>query len=237
MTSRATESRLVLAVGAGLALLFVLWPEIDLAVSAAFYGDDGHWRFANEMPALAVAYRGTPLLGKALLGGLALLLAASLLHRTGWLRARRTTLAFLLVAGLLGPVLLVDTALKGHFGRARPAATATFGGDRQFTPAFVPSDQCRSNCTFVSGHVATAAFVMAFGWLGSARLRRRWLAASVLLAAGLAWTRLAVGAHFLSDAVFAWFAVYLALCATEALFALRGWHPACRLPRPALSRP
>ena len=42
------------------------------------------------------------------------------------------------------------------------------------------SDQCHKNCSFVSGHVATASFVMAFGWLAAPAIRRRWLLAAAL---------------------------------------------------------
>lgn len=216
MISRATEHRLVLLAGLLLAVLLYARPDIDLGVSRLFYVGDGHWRFTNDMLPTGLAYRWTTRLGWLLLAGIALLLAAERLRLANTGIARRSLL-FLLVGALLGPVLLVDVGLKGHGGRARPASVAEFAGARHFTPAFVASDQCDWNCSFVSGHVATASFVMAFGWLGSRRSRRAWLAASLVLGAYVGWARIAVGAHFLSDALFAWFSVYLALWLSEKL--------------------
>ena len=71
--------------------------------------------------------------------------------------------------------------------------TTVFGGPLQFTPAFIPADQCRQNCSFVSGHVATAAFIMAFGWLGAPAVRRRWLIASIAFATYMAFVRMSPG--------------------------------------------
>jgi membrane-associated phospholipid phosphatase len=119
--------------------------------------------------------------------------------------------------------LLVDATLKEHSGRARPVRVEQFGGTRQFTPAFIPADQCKANCSFVSGHVATAAFIMAFGWLGAPVVRRRWLLASIGFAATLALARMLPGGHFLSDTVFAWFATYFSLWLTEWVFRRLKW--------------
>ena len=147
------------------------------------------------------------------------------------LRLQRATIAFLLVAGLVGPGLIVDYGLKGHLGRARPVTVEAFGGTRQFTPVFVPSRECKRNCSFASGHVSGAAFAMAFGWLAGLRRRRLWLMASIALSAWVAWARIAVGAHFLSDTIFAWYAVYLGCWLTEAGFRRFGWLPPGEAPK------
>jgi lipid A 4'-phosphatase len=95
----------------------------------------------------------------------------------------------------------------------------------QFTPAFIPADQCEHNCSFVSGHVATAAFIMAFGWLGKPAVRRRWLIASLAFGGLFALVRMVPGGHFLSDTIFGWFATYFSLWLTEWLFKKVGWLP------------
>ena len=100
-----------------------------------------------------------------------------------------------------------------------------FGGNKQFTPAFIPADQCSQNCSFVSGHVATASFIMAFGWLGAPAVRRRWLLASMAFGGLFALVRMVPGGHFLSDTIFAWFATYFSLWFTEWLFRRLDWLP------------
>ena len=108
--------------------------------------------------------------------------------------------------GRIGPGLLVNEVFKAESGRARPATVQQFEGTRQFTPAFEPSDQCSSNCSFVSGHAAMGFFFLAFAWV----LRdRRWLywGAAIGLLVGLG--RMMQGAHFLSDVLFGYPVVYL----------------------------
>ena len=223
MTSRATELRLAALVFGALAVVFVAFPQIDLWASGQFFRD-GHWLFENGSPRLFEwLYRGTPRVGQLLLVVLLAGLLLGCLRPLTGLRARRLTFGFLLAAAVAGPVLLVDVALKDHWGRARPASVEAFGGTQRFTPAFVPTDQCRKNCSFVSGHVATASFIMAFGWLGAPLIRRRWLMAGLAAGALLAAVRLSAGGHFLSDCVFAWFASYFGLWATEWAFRRLGW--------------
>lgn len=224
-TSRATELRRALAIATLLALLFVTLPQLDLWASGLFYQGDGRWLFGRDELILAIPYRGLPRLGQGLLLGLALLLLLGLLPRFAGLRARRAYFAFLLAGALLGPVLLVDATLKEHSGRTRPVNIEQFGGQLRFTPAFIPADQCQQNCSFVSGHVATAAFVMAFGWLGAPAVRRRWLLASIAFAGYMALVRMSPGGHFLSDCLFGWFATYFSLWLTEWIFRRCRWLP------------
>lgn len=224
MDSKLTEARIVLVSGIMLALLMFLRPDIDLAVSAWFYGGAGEWRFSNDMPLAGIPYRWIPRLAWLTLALALLILIVGGANRLRQYLPQRSGVIFLLSALLLGPVLLVDVGLKGHSGRARPLAIEQFGGSREFSAAFEPARQCEWNCAFVSGHVATASFIMAFGWLNRRR-RAHWLAASLLLGAYTAWARIAVGAHFLSDTIFAWYAIYFALWFTELLLRKAGVLP------------
>lgn len=225
MTSRATELRIALAAFGLLAVLFIAFPQIDLAASGLFYQGDGKWLLSRDSTWLVLPYWGLPRLGQALLVALIVLLLLSFWRRFPKLKARRAAIGFLLVGGLLGPILLVDATLKEHSGRTRPVNTVNFGGSKQFTPAFIPADQCQKNCSFVSGHVATASFIMAFGWLGAPAVRRRWLLASIAFGGAFALVRMVPGGHFLSDTIFAWFATYFSLWLTEWLFHRFGWLP------------
>lgn len=224
MISRATELKYAVLGFAILATLFIAFPEIDLAASGLFF-HDGHWLLPPDSPWLVLPYHGMPRLGQAIIIGLTLLVPLSYLPRLARLRPYRVTFAFLLAAALLGPVALVDQTLKEHSGRARPINVQPFGGGKIFTPAFVVADQCRKNCAFVSGHVAAASFFMAFGWLGSPTVRRRWLLIGLGTGSLMTLARMLPGGHFLSDAVFAWFSVYFSLWLTEWLFRRLGWLP------------
>lgn len=228
VVSRATELRIALITFGLLAGLFIAFPQIDLAASGLFYRGGGLWALNREDLWLAIPYRGLPRLGQGLLVGLLILWLLGFSRRFPKLQARRITFGFLLAAALAGPILLVDATLKEHSGRTRPVNIEQFGGSRQFTPAFIPADQCEQNCSFVSGHVATASFIMAFGWLGAPAIRRRWLLASLAFGGLFALVRIVPGGHFLSDTIFAWFATYFSLWATEWLFRRLGWLPLAR---------
>jgi lipid A 4'-phosphatase len=107
---------------------------------------------------------------------------------------------------VLGPALTVNSVFKEHWDRARPGQIVNFGGDKKFSAAWVISDQCKRNCSFTSGHAA-AGFSFVVGFFVSRAAIWLWLGVVSGLSIGLA--RIAVGAHFLSDVIFSFFAVYL----------------------------
>jgi membrane-associated phospholipid phosphatase len=115
-------------------------------------------------------------------------------------------LSFLLILLALVPGLLINQVFKEHWGRARPIQLEQFGGDRTFSPAFVPSDQ--GGGAFSSGHVAAAAWLVAvavvlFG------VQSRWTGLALLYLIAMMIARMAAGAHFLSDTLTSMMLVWL----------------------------
>ncbi len=190
------------------ALVFSLWPGIDLAVSTAAMraaGDpaDGAPPYAwGQLALVQASYWSVPTLGRlALLASLVLWWRrppASPFWRR-W-RARAPWIVAMLV---LGVWLLVNEGFKEHWGRPRPGAVATLGGELPFRSIAQPSSLCGSNCSFPSGHAAQGYAVMVAGLLAAPHRRRAWaragLAAGLLIGAG----RVLQGGHFLSDILFA----------------------------------
>jgi lipid A 4'-phosphatase len=218
VTLRATPWLLAAFLAAS--VLFALRPDLDLAASRALLDAGGHFVLDGNRWIYLLNDTITAL---SRVAALVLLVATALAfvppagRWRAWCRARRAPLLFLLLSLALGPGLLVNTILKEHSGRARPVTTAPFGGDRQFTGAWAPADQCARNCAFVSGHAAVSAWPVAGAFLARRRgTRRAWLAAG--LAAGLAvgLGRMATGSHFLSDVVLAVLMVYLVTAACAA---------------------
>lgn len=195
--------------------LFLFAPGVDLWTSHLFYEPGRGFVLAHWGPALFVS----DLVPWIAWSVAVLLLAASawlfLIGRPLW-RLDRKALVFLLAAVVLGPGLLVNTVLKDHWGRARPAQVENFGGPHRFTPAPLPADQCASNCSFVSGHAALGFGLVAFAFLLPAGApRRRAVMAALAFGALIGLDRIAEGRHFLSDVVFAGLLVY---GTTAALF-------------------
>ncbi len=114
----------------------------------------------------------------------------------------RLPLAFAVLAGALGPGLLVNSGFKEHWQRARPYEVQNFGGSALFTRAGVMTDQCNNNCSFVSGHVA-CGFFLASLMLVAPRKRRRWALIGLGAAGFIGFARMADMAHWLSDVLWA----------------------------------
>lgn len=188
--------------------LFLFAPGIDLWMSGLFYEPGRGFVLAHWAPALIVSG-----LIPWIAWGIAALLALAalwlyLVERPLW-RFERKALIFVVAAVTLGPGLLVNTILKDHWGRARPAQIARFGGLHHFTPAPLPAAQCPSNCSFASGHAALGFGLVAFAFLLPAGApRRRATLAALAFGAFIGLDRIAEGRHFLSDVVFAGLLVY-----------------------------
>ena len=211
----------LLLVLAATSLVFVVFPSIDIAVSALFYREvDGFWLNGN---AVLDGYRNVFNIVSISLAVLSLVFWGVSAFRGAVLTIPGRVWAFITGLYVLGPGLLVNGLLKEYSGRARPAYVDEFGGEQRFTPAFQFTDQCDGNCSFVSGEGSGAtAFFIAVLVLSSfitSRVQRRVVIgiglAAALLAAAL---RIAKGRHFLSDTLLSM--LFIALIAVLLSFLL-----------------
>jgi lipid A 4'-phosphatase len=201
------------------ALAFRTIPALDLATAAALREAFG---FVEPRRGLVGAFYWVGDTGAKLLY-LALSLAAVLaLLGVPRVRAWRARLAFLWLALLLGPGLLVNVVLKEGVERPRPHQVVELGGPQAFVPALSAPPPGADGASFVSGHAAFAFWAGALAW-ASPRRRQRWLWTGAAFGAAMGLTRMLAGAHFLSDVVFAFFAVH-------ACNALAAWIVARLLP-------
>lgn len=213
--ARIVELRRGVLLWLAAAVVFTLWPQLDLAVSGAFHDAARGGFYGDPWWPVQLSYTVVPWIGRVLTLATALLvLWGHVGHRRArrrpWLVRWRRRAAMLLWVLLLGLALAVNGGLKEHWGRARPNAVSAFGGERSFQPALLPgAAQCEHNCSFVSGHAATGFALIAIGLAGAPRTRRRWLA--VGLAAGLlvGLGRIVQGGHFLSDVLFSGLVIWL----------------------------
>lgn len=180
--------------------VFFTWPQLDLSVTSWFYQQGIGFALAQDAW-VQFSYRLFAHLHFYVALVLLLLLAWALFRRWGMLKPT----LYLFVVLLIGPGLIVNEVIKAESGRARPLHTELFGGEKAFTPAFVPSDQCHDNCSFVSGHAAMGFYLISLAWVFN---HRRWLQVGLLLGGVVGLGRIVQGAHFLSDVVFAFWVVY-----------------------------
>lgn len=195
----------VLAAAAVLAIsvYFLAFPGVDIAVSRLFYRPEAGFFMAGDPLLKALRKSSTLVLALLLLGVIGRLAWRALRGRSIGAAARRTV--FVLAALALGPGLVVNLLLKGLWGRARPIQIDQFGGDAVFTPVWVVSDACQTNCSFVSGEGSSAAWMVGVLLVVTpARWRPTVLPLGLAYAFALSMNRLAFGGHFLSDILLSW---------------------------------
>jgi membrane-associated phospholipid phosphatase len=187
-------------VAAAAAGVFLIRPQLDLAVTHAFFDTHG-------------AFYGTTFFGRTLRAVLRLasytIFAAFLLaYVSARLYARKRlvptgrNLVFLALTLALGPGLLVNGIIKEHSHRPRPFQTQDFGGQSPFRPFGHFDGQCVTDCSFVSGETSTAAWSLAPALLSPPPWRAAVIGASVLFTLVMGVERVAYGGHYLSDVTF-----------------------------------
>jgi lipid A 4'-phosphatase len=187
--------RFVLLFFAIFAAIAAIWPVPDITVAGWFF-DSATTTFPWRSDPAANFLHEFIQVGARVMA--ALLLAAVVVNR------HRKAALFLLVALIVGPGLITNTVLKDNWDRARPLQVQEFGGAAAFTPAWQPTDQCDSNCSFVSGDGALGFFLHTFFYVVSPYWRRRVFAIGFIGGGAVfGGLRIIMGAHFLSDVLWA----------------------------------
>lgn len=198
------------------AAIFSIWPGLDLVVAGWFRVDGAFFGASGWARAYRLVFWYGPF--AALIYGVAAAVsrrARRPLPGAGWFNARG--LGFMALSLLLGPGLLVNVGLKDHWHRPRPVQVTQFGGSMQFRPIWRGDGACATNCSFVSGEVATDAWLLAPASLAPPPFRAPAFAAAIVATVLTALGRMAFGGHFLSDCLLA--ALFSALV-TQALYRL-----------------
>ena len=140
---------------------FVAFPGVDLMVSGWFWDPEKGW-FWSKTPWAEFVRKKLPyfligsVLGAIVVWGAFRLCGRAIAFVTG------KACTYLVLSLSIGPGLLANSLFKENWGRARPSQITQFGGTKTFTPPFEITDQCVSNCSFVSGHGALGLWVTAW---------------------------------------------------------------------------
>jgi lipid A 4'-phosphatase len=211
---------IALAIAVVTGLVFGLYPGLDLEVARYFHAFEDHSRnmFALRLFPPLMKARDTGLWIGTILVVLAVcaLIVKLLLPRRRMLISGRATV-FLIATMALAPGLLVNVLLKDHWGRPRPIDVTQLGGNQNFVAWWDPRGDCPSNCSFVSGDVAGAAWTFAPAALAPPHWRALAYAAAFALALGMGTIRVMAGAHFPSDVIFAGIFTFLIVWITYAV--------------------
>lgn len=208
-------------------LFFNRFPEIDVAVSRAFF-DPRRCDWAGpgvpctffpfyESKALEALRFGLQYLQLVVAVGLLVHLVVryvrgARLRGPGVASELAAFLSYLICVGLV-----VNVVLKAHWGRPRPFQIDVFNGESPMVRAGEISSYCQANCSFVSGEAAGAFWLVCVAIL----LPERWRLSGVLMAVAIAlvttFLRVAFGMHFLSDVVMSALLTVLTFLATRLL--------------------
>lgn len=199
-------------------LFFALYPQVDLEVSRLFY-DKEEGFYLKNYPLFYFLHK---VIGPLLIATFLALFAYLYYQYKKHFRAKyldKKAVGFLFVFLLVGPGIITNAFFKEVSGRVRPIHVVEFGGDKQFTPYYQFTGQCKTNCSFISGHAAAAFFFMAFGYvMRSRKIFLVGLSFGVLMSL----TRIVQGGHFLSDVTFAFIINLIVLKVLYYLFYRQG---------------
>jgi lipid A 4'-phosphatase len=182
--------------------------RLDLTIQQAFYHPSAGWFLKNNPLFLFVYHYGNiPALLTATAG---LVLFGLSWQAYKWARWRKIGL-FLVLVMLIGPGLIVNVALKDHWGRPRPRNVTDFDGRYQYEK-LMSVDTSSPGLSFPCGH-ASMGFYLFIPWFVLRKKRRGWayvsLAAGILFGLLIGLARIAQGGHWFSDVVSAGLLVYL----------------------------
>jgi lipid A 4'-phosphatase len=203
----------------GLALLFTLpfWVvPVDIWASHFFYIPAHAWPVADAGLVRFCEKLGPVLAGGWMAAGLVLFLMAFLQRAA---RSLWRVGAFMCLALVLGPGLVVNGIFKDHAGRYRPRQVVELGGTHAYQPplAFAKT-QGRS---FPCGHSSVGFLFGTLALVLGARkkiLKVAVVLASLVLGGALGAARMAAGAHFFSDVL--WSALMVWVVADVCFYAI-----------------
>lgn len=208
--------------------------SIDLQISRLLFTPGSGFDHANNAWVLA-SYNWVPVIGRV---ALASLVAVICIHQV-WrhllkpspgsryvniLKHLNRTAIIALICAVLGPGLIVEGLFKRALCRPRPVQVTVFGGDLAYQAVPAIRTHAAPHRSFVSSHAAAGFWLMTLGLSCGMTWRRRWLVIGIVAGSIIGLGRMLQGGHFLTDVVFAFFAVWIS---SEIVMALdrRGRRP------------
>lgn len=196
-----------------------LFSNLDLKLQQLFYTEGRGWTIGSRnFWSFLYNYGTIPALAMAAIA-LVVWLTSFWLHK---LQAYRKQAAFIMLAILIGPGLIVNLIFKDHWGRPRPREISHFEGAKEFHKVWEKGDS-GSGYAFPSGHAAMGFFVLTPYFILRDRFRK---CAACFLITGMVYGcvvglgRMLQGQHFASDVVWAGGFVYLSAAACYYLLGL-----------------
>jgi len=194
---------IALAVAAVVGVIFGLRPDLDLKLAGLFFDPErgGFWR-AYDPPYLRARDAATWLITLVAMPAF-VALAFKLIRPQRTLLLPGRAVVLMVVTLALAPGVVANMVFKEHWGRPRPIDVTEFGGTEHFRPWWDPRGDCPKNCSFVAGEPSGAFWTLAPAAVVPPQWRALAYGAALTFGAAVGVLRMAAGAHFFSDVVFA----------------------------------
>ena len=192
---------------AGMSWILVAY-DLDRSLEQQFWSAQNGWHWGdNTWIQFLYRYGTWPAL---LAAGLGLIIWIRSYFGVRWKPFRQLG-RFLVMAMLLGPGLLINGTFKELYGRPRPRQVMEFGGTERFRQIGEPTFDGNGK-SFPSGHASMGFFWFApciYFWQRHRRLALVFAALALVHGGLMSFGRMAQGAHWPSDNLWAGAIVYL----------------------------
>jgi lipid A 4'-phosphatase len=208
---------IALSIAVVVGAVFALFPQLDVEIAALFYNPTTHAFAAWYSDRVEHARDAATLLIMLIVAPAFLAVAGKLIFPQRRMLIPGRAALFLIATLALGPGILTNGILKGHSARMRPVDVVELGGKERFTPWWDPRGPCPENCSFVAGEASGAFWTLAPAALAPPQWRPLAYAGALVFGAATGVLRMAAGAHFFTDVVFAGVLMFL------VVWLVHGW--------------
>ncbi len=210
---------LIIALGlfAVIAVVFGVWPELDLKLAALFYDPETKRFPITSLPGAQFARDAAMWIAWAFVLPSIVALIVKLIWPNRPLLVKGRTMAFLILTMLMSAGVLTNFTFKTFWSRPRPVMATEFNGPWQFKAWWDPTGQCGHNCSFFSGEGATAFWTYAPAALAPPAVRPYAYAAATVFGIATSGWRMAFGGHFFTDVTIAGLVSFL------VIWLIHGW--------------
>jgi lipid A 4'-phosphatase len=215
-------------------VVFGVHPRLDVDISSLFHDPQKNLFAVNAQPWVKHSRDAARWLITLIFAPACLAVIGKLAMPARRMPIRGRAALFLALTMALGPGILTNLILKDHWGRARPIDITELGGAYRFTAWWDPRGDCPDNCSFIAGEPSGAFWTLAPAALAPPQWRLLAYAGALAFGAAVGLLRIAAGAHFFTDVVFAGVLIFVLIWVAHGL--IFRW-PASRMSDEAIERP
>lgn len=218
-----TGLTIALAIAAVIGLIFGLDPALDLRIAGWFYDPAKKDFMLRWSPTWIFVRDATMWLVSVIAAPAFIALALKIIRPRGKLLMAGRALVFLIATLALAPGLVTNVVLKDYWPRSRPIDVPQFNGEERFTAWWDPRGGCAKNCSFVGGEASGAFWTLAPAAISPPAWRPIAYGVALVFGAGVSLLRMAFGAHFFTDVIFAGVFTFLIIWLVHGL--IYRWRP------------